>query len=355
MNMRVRLIALVVIGALIGTLAPALTVQAQSAFTPGAVVALQGTPHLWIADEQGVLHWAGDTRALAGKHVVWSNRTEVTLVQLLDLNRGDPWLSAGLLKDGDPIYLVKWETDWAQPKLLHIQSIVDVELFGINGSNYGNFVLDRATWEQRFGIPTAGLQRSTLPAATGQIDRYSGSNWGLTINWRYEVSETTITERGLRLHVFEPDWQVWEYLSLITGDIVFRATGVQTEGDGGGIGLIIEQEVGGGQGRLEFGLDLTWQLAYLERYEPEVDDVHILTGRSDLTNLPQRGQPFTLEVRVQGQQVSASLNGTVLLEAHDPLYMPDMPGLVALAVTADAASGPVAVEWQSAEVHHLSR
>ena len=187
MNMRVRFIVLVVTGFLISTLAPALLVQAQGVFAHGAVVALQGTPHLWIADEQGVLHWAGDTRALAGKHVVWSNRTEVTLVQLLDLNRGDPWLSAGLLKDGDPIYLVKWETDWAQPKLLHIQSIVDVELFGINGSNYGNFVLDRATWEQRFGIPTAGLQRSTLPAATGQIDRYSGSNWGLTINWRYEV------------------------------------------------------------------------------------------------------------------------------------------------------------------------
>ena len=157
MNIRIRFIALVVTGVLIGALVPALTVQAQSAFPPGAVVALQGTPHLWIADEQGVLHWAGDTRALAGKHVLWSNRTEVTLAQLQGLNRGDPWLSAGLLKDGDPIYLVKWETEWAQPTLLHIQSIADVELFGINGSNYGNFVLNVATWEQRFGLSTAGL------------------------------------------------------------------------------------------------------------------------------------------------------------------------------------------------------
>ena len=355
MNIRVRLIVLVVTGVLIGTLIPALTVQAQSAFTPGAVVALQGTPHLWIADQQGVLHWAGDTRALAGKHVVWSNRTEVTLVQLLELNRGDPWLSAGLLKDGDPIYLVKWETDWQQPTLLHIQSIVDVELFGINGSNYGNFVLDVATWEQRFGISTAGLQRSMLPVAAEHIDRYSGSNWGPVTNWRYEVSETKITERGLRLRVFESDWQVWEYLSLITGDVVFRANGVQTEGDGGGIGLIIEQEVETGSGRLEFGIDLTWQLAYLERSEPEAEYLDVLTGRSDLTDLPQRGRPFTLEVRVQGQQITASLNGNVILEAHDPLYMPDSPGLVALAVTADVTSGPVTVEWQSAEIHHLSR
>ena len=169
------------VGVLIGALAPALTVRAQSVavFAPGAVVALRGTPHLWIADEQGVLHWAGDTRALAGKHVVWSNRTEVTLAQLQEFNAAIRWLvRPGLLKDGDPIYLVKWESEWPQPELLHIQSIADVELFGINGSNYGNFVLDVATWEQRYGISAAGLQRSTLPVATGRIDRYSGSNWG---------------------------------------------------------------------------------------------------------------------------------------------------------------------------------
>ena len=40
------------------------SVQGQGAFAHGTVVALQGTPHLWIADEYGVLHWAGDTWAL---------------------------------------------------------------------------------------------------------------------------------------------------------------------------------------------------------------------------------------------------------------------------------------------------
>ena len=102
MNLRSRFIALIVAGVLISTLAPALMVQAQGVFAHGAVVALQGTPHLWIADEQGVLHWAGDTRALAGKHIRWDSRIEVSLAQLQALNRGDPWLSAGLLKDGDP-------------------------------------------------------------------------------------------------------------------------------------------------------------------------------------------------------------------------------------------------------------
>ena len=162
-NATFRLLALVVAVFLIGGAAP---VQAQGAFAHGAVVALQGTPHLWFADERGVLHWGGDTRALVGKHIDWNDRVEVSLDQLHTLPVGDPWLTAGLLKDGDPIYLVKWESNWEQPQLLHIQSIKDVELFGINGSNYGNFVIDRPAWESRYGISAAGLQRGTLPAAT---------------------------------------------------------------------------------------------------------------------------------------------------------------------------------------------
>ena len=145
-------------------------VHGQQTIAYGAVVGLRGTPHLWIADERGVLHWGGDTRALSGKHVNWNNRTEVSLAQLRTFPIGDPWLSAGLLKDGDPIYLVKWESDWERPRLLHIQSIADVELFGIDGSNYGRFVLDKATWEARYGITAASLQRSRLPAAvTGGV------------------------------------------------------------------------------------------------------------------------------------------------------------------------------------------
>ena len=144
-------------------------VQAQQPFARGAVVALQGTPHLWIADDQGVLHWGGDTRALEGKHINWSDRTEVSLEQIRTLPVGDPWLSAcGLLKDGNPIYLVKWETEWPRPQLFHIQSIGDVELFGINASNYGRFVVSVETcdeWAQPHGFAMADLQRDVLPTA----------------------------------------------------------------------------------------------------------------------------------------------------------------------------------------------
>ncbi len=368
MNIRVRFIALVFTGVLISTLAPALMVQAQGVFAHGAVVALQGTPHLWIADPQGVLHWAGDTRALAGRHVRWDSRIEVTLAQLQGLNRGDPWLSAGLLKDGDPIYLVKWETEWSEPRLFHIQSIGDVELFGINGSNYGRFVLDLATWEQRFGISTAGLQRSTLPAATAPptptatpvptvvnepgtplVIRFSGSSWGRASSGRSEASETTITESGLRHRVFKLGWQSWKHLSRTTSHFVFRAAGVQTEGDGGGILLIIGDEKE--TGYLEFKIDLTRRLAYLQRRDRAVDEWQTLTSRFDIPNLPQRGHPFILEVRVWGQRIKASLNGTVILEVIDPLYM---PGFIGLGAAAHRSSGPVTVEWQSAEVQYLS-
>jgi hypothetical protein len=139
---------------------------AWGGLTPGAVVALRGTSHLWVADEAGVLHWAGDSRALAGHDVDWGSRTEMALDALRALPRGAPWLSAGLLKDGDPIYLVKWEADEAAPRLLHIQSLADVELFGIDASNYATFVLDPTQWSQRYGLAVAGLQRALLAPAT---------------------------------------------------------------------------------------------------------------------------------------------------------------------------------------------
>ena len=137
----------------------------QAATQAGAIVGLKGTPHLWIADDAGTLHWSGDTRALAGHAIDWGNRREVSVDELKGLKRGAPWLSAGLLKDGEPIYFVKWEDNEPAPQLLHIQSIADVELFGIDGSNYGQFVLDRTSWEQRFGLTAQSLTRGVLAGA----------------------------------------------------------------------------------------------------------------------------------------------------------------------------------------------
>ena len=141
-------------------------VNAQQGLTPGSVIGLSGTPHLWIVDEEGRVHWAGDTRALEGHIVLWEQRRDVGTDELRRFPIGDPWLSTGLLKDGDPIYLVKWESTSPQPELFHIQSLADVELFGINGTNYGLFVLDLQSWSERFKLDPKTLTRSTLPAAT---------------------------------------------------------------------------------------------------------------------------------------------------------------------------------------------
>ncbi len=137
-------------------------VVAQCSYAPGSVVQLVGTPHLFIVDDQGVLHWGGDTRALAGRTIDWSDECELGLATLQQTRRGDPWLSSGLPQVGEPIYLSKWEDTDPSPTLLHIQSIADLELFGINAANYGNFVLQRATYEQRYGFPVGTLRVGPL-------------------------------------------------------------------------------------------------------------------------------------------------------------------------------------------------
>lgn len=187
---------------------------AQAALAPGTVVALQGTPHLWIAGEDGLLHWAGDTRALAGRTVNWASRLSLTLEQLRAQPRGDPWLSAGLLKDGDPIYLVKWETDWSQPKLLHIQSIQDVELFGITAANYGRIVLDRATWEQRYGFRVDGLLREVLPPVVIAPElvglpfaQVAGHTVYWLLAWQGQAQDTQLVLGLAVLNTFSPEWR----------------------------------------------------------------------------------------------------------------------------------------------------
>ena len=133
---------------------------------PGTVVALRGTPHLWLAAADGALHWLGDTRALAGQPVSWDSRVEVDAPTLRAARIGDPFLSAGLVRRNGPIYLAKWEQGQAQPTLLHIQSIGDLSRFGITGDNYGRFVLEEPAWNQRYGFTAAGLPTGELqPAA----------------------------------------------------------------------------------------------------------------------------------------------------------------------------------------------
>lgn len=145
-------------------LSPA-AVQAQAILPTTQVVTLHDTPHLWIRGTDGRFHWAGDTRALSGRPIDWSARVVLSHSQMQFVPIGTPYLSAGLLKLGEPIFLVKWETDQAKPTLLHIQSIADVEQFGINVSNYGALVFEQPEWERRFGFQVGELSRGVLERA----------------------------------------------------------------------------------------------------------------------------------------------------------------------------------------------
>jgi hypothetical protein len=137
----------------------------QTGSVVGAVVALRGTGHVWILDDIGLLHWVGDTRALVDRQVNWGTRFDVTLDQLVTAPRGAPWLSADLVKIGSDIYVPKWETNAARPILQRLQSPNDLELIGVDGTNYGGLVLEQREWEQRYGLSVGGLTRTDLDPA----------------------------------------------------------------------------------------------------------------------------------------------------------------------------------------------
>ena len=140
---------------------------------PGQVIALGGgSPHLWIGGEDGKYHWAGDSRALQGKNVLWSTVHYISAAELQDANNrgtiGDPYLSLPLLLRSGDVFLPKWEQDQARPTLLHIRSIADVQVFGVNGSNYGRLVKSTSDWERETGLRAADLPTGALePAVAG--------------------------------------------------------------------------------------------------------------------------------------------------------------------------------------------
>ena len=383
-----RLLALVAVVLLIGGAAP---VQGQGAFAHGAVVALQGTPHLWVADAQGVLHWGGDTRALAGKHVNWNDRRDVSLAELQTFPIGDPWLSAGLLKDGDPIYQVKWETEWPLPKLLHIQRIEDVEIFGIWTANYGNYVIDKAAWEQRYGIEASTLERHPLASAVppgvtltlnrvpsapppppapapapapvsdqAEVYTFGGTAWGGAYSRRTEGAEITITEQGLHQRVLSENTWHMDSLAITTRDFVFRATGRQLGGVAPAQVLI---SLGGplttlpgskGGESLNFIVDLNRDFALLQRHDNILHNIATVGGTHLPTDLIQPGQPFTLEVLVQDQHITGSINGVKVLSAYDPLFTHTQIGLGTFPPLFQDTFAPFTIRWESAELRYLT-
>ena len=167
----------------------------------GGVIQLEDSSHLWILDQDLRMHWAGDTRALVGRTVDWNCRITGRLTEVRLVPRGDPWLSTGLVKIGELIYLAKWETDQPRPTLLHVQSIRDLELFGIDGSNYTRFVLDAPEWERTFGIALAELPRSELASIVPRLPRVAAPREDVT--WSCLAANPSCSRN-------DPWWVEWD-------------------------------------------------------------------------------------------------------------------------------------------------
>ena len=135
----------------------------QTAVTPGMVLSLRGTPHLWVADEGLSLHWVGDPRALEGRPVEWGSRVEVVPEQLAGLPLGEPWLSAGMVELERAIYVPTAVGSAPEPVLLRVQSLADLQLFGVSAQNHGSVVLTPLQWEQRHPFRLDRLTRGNLP------------------------------------------------------------------------------------------------------------------------------------------------------------------------------------------------
>ncbi len=105
----------------------------------GTVALLQGTPHYWVADETGTLHWASDTRVLVGRYVRWHSVREVTPEALEALPRGEAWLPSpvAFVRAGDRLYLVRWDAGLRWPALLRVPSVEALRFFGITPEAVG--------------------------------------------------------------------------------------------------------------------------------------------------------------------------------------------------------------------------
>jgi hypothetical protein len=156
--------------------------------TPGEVLRLQGTDHLWVIDPQGVAHLASGPAALAGKAVDWSVVTDASVTALRALPQGAPYLSADLVKVGDSIYIPQLHTDGTAPTLLRVQSLDDLALFGVTDANYGQLVLDAGTWQQRYGVDPA-----LLPADEFRLFPAPATDASLDSSDSAQVAETVAT------------------------------------------------------------------------------------------------------------------------------------------------------------------
>lgn len=301
----------------------------QGRFAPGTVVALRGTPQLWFAGADGALHWGGDTRALADRAIAWGRRVELAVEPLRALPRGDPWLSAGLLQDDGVIYLPKWETGQDVPTLLLVRSITDLELFGIDGRNYGRLALERAEWEQRYGVPVdtcppGELTRDTsAPDQPGQVllaDDFADAAAGMLPRLPRDPSQT---RRG---------YQGGEY--LLEALVPRIAPYVRVPGMYGGASIAVDARlVGETDGRVvllgcrentagdrQYALLVDPGAGEFALWRDDGPGSHDLVRRAPSAALRRGHEVNRLELSCRGGTITVRINGTQVASVQDRTY-----------------------------------
>ena len=265
-------------------------------FAKGTVVALRGTPHLWFVDGLGTLHWASDIRALANRDITPGSRVEVTREQLMTLPRGEPWLSTAFVSIGEAIYAGSWAPNAAAPALLRVQSPADLQLLGVESSNYRTVVLERAAWEQRFGMSLDRLTRGELArlipagAAPEPWSQFASTAGGFAV-WAPTVGAPPPAEQARRLPPELGDLHLFVFGSYLDGPSALYSAGSAT------LPREVLQQV-----RL-LGPD-----AFFESIRSEIvrsEDVRLVGYRS-ITQGVHRGREVTLEPIVPERVVAAN-------------------------------------------------
>ena len=138
----------------------------EGALTHGSVVLVRDTPHFWVADEKGVLHWASGTRALVGRYVRWDAQRTVSAAELERLPRGEPWLLAPLSfvrGAGGDLYVVVWQSGVTWPALLRVDRVEALRPFGIGPEHVTRLATDERTWERLYQVPVEALATELTP------------------------------------------------------------------------------------------------------------------------------------------------------------------------------------------------
>jgi hypothetical protein len=166
---------------------------ATGPLTHGTIVIVRDTPHFWVADERGVLHWVSGTRALVGRYARWDAQRIVSAAELERFPRGEPWLLApvGFVGgDGAELHVVTWHSGVTWPTLLRAPGLDALRPFGITAEHIQRHSTDRRTWERLLGLTVEDVATDLTPLTPSPLwtqGQWSGIGTQVSPPDTYEV------------------------------------------------------------------------------------------------------------------------------------------------------------------------